>query len=77
MKRYKDTMVAPGSQLWELMHKKCANSEEAKANKKAMEKLYDETTEAYNKLYPAADREWFALRQAEYFARNKPVTPAI
>lgn len=68
-------MVAPGSQLWELMHKKCANETESRNNKKAMEKLYSETTEAYNKLYPAVDREWFAKRQAEYFAKNKPVQP--
>lgn len=73
MKRYKDTMVAPGSQLWELMHKKGSNPEEAKENKKAMEKLYEQTTEAYNKIHPKEVQEYFAEKQREYFAKNKPV----
>lgn len=75
MKRFKDTMVAPGSQLWELMHKKASNPEEAKENKKAMEKLYSDTTEAYNKIHPVEVREYFAEKQREYFAKNKP--PAV
>lgn len=62
LKRFKDTMVAPGSQLWELVGK----------DKKAAEKLYDETTKNYDKLYPEEDRKWFAARQVEYFAKNKP-----
>lgn len=72
MKRYKDTMVAPGSQLWDLMHKKAANETEAKENKKAMEKLYETTTEAYNRIHPKEVQEYFAEKQREYFARNKP-----
>lgn len=77
MKRYKDTMVAPGSQLWDLMHKKAANETEAKENKKALEKLYSDTTEAYNKLHSKETQEYFAEKQREYFAKNKPVVPVV
>lgn len=70
-------MVAPGSQLWEMMHRKASNQEEAKENKKAMEKLYDETTANYNKLHSKEVQEYFAERQREYFAKNKPVVQPI
>lgn len=59
-------MVASGSNLWQLI---------ADGKKKEAEKQYEETTKNYEKLYPEADRKWFAERQAEYFAKNKPVVP--
>jgi hypothetical protein len=59
-------MVASGSTLWQLLES---------GGKKAAEKLYEETTKNYEKLYPEEDRKWFAERQAEYFAKNKPAVP--
>lgn len=66
MKRFKDTLVASGSALGTLLEN---------GKKKEAEKLYEETTKNYEKLYPEEDRKWFAERQAEYFAKNKPVVP--
>lgn len=71
MKRYKDTYVAKGSALLELLEFKSSDPEKAKENKKAIEKLYNETTLNYNNCYPEEDRKWFAERQQESFARLK------
>lgn len=76
MKRFKDTMVAPGSNLWDLMHAKGSTQEQVKENKKAAEKQYDQTTEAFNKLYSKESQEYFAERQREYFSKNKPAPVA-
>jgi hypothetical protein len=75
MKRYKDLMVAPGTTLWDLMHKKSSNPEESKAIKKALEKQYDDIQENYNKLHSKEVQDYFAEKQREYFAKNKPIQP--
>jgi uncharacterized lipoprotein YehR (DUF1307 family) len=66
-KRYKDTIVTPGSDLWELMHSKAPDA------KKAAEKMYEQTSANYKKMYSAEDRAWFDVHQQAYFARNKPI----
>ena len=50
MQRYKDVLVAKGSDLADVL---------ATKDRKAAEKVYDATTERYKKLYPEADRTWF------------------
>lgn len=52
LRRYKDTLVGKGS-LLEAALSKDDNGKEAK-------KVYTETKLAYEKLYPEADRIWFA-----------------
>ncbi len=77
MKRYKDTMVAPGSTLWDLMHKKAANPEEVRENKKALEKQYEQTTLNYNDLHSKEVQEYFAEKQREHFAKIKAGLPPL
>ncbi len=50
MQRFKDVLVAKGSDLADAL---------AAGDKKVAEKVYNETTERYKRLYPEADREWF------------------
>jgi hypothetical protein len=50
MQRYKDVLVAKGSDLADAL---------ASGNRKSAEKVYSETAERYKKLYPEADRAWF------------------
>ncbi|CAN5283713.1 hypothetical protein BH11PSE11_BH11PSE11_07690 [soil metagenome] len=50
MQRFKDVLVAKGSELAEAL---------AKDDRKLAEKVYAETSERYKRLYPAEDRKWF------------------
>jgi hypothetical protein len=55
MQRFKDVLVAKGSDLADALEK---------GDRKAAEAVYAATTERYRKLYPEADRQWFAKHMA-------------
>lgn len=56
MKKYRDTYAAKGSGLYAALE--IPNDKERSV---AAKKIYDETTEKYNKTYSAEDREWFRI----------------
>lgn len=60
LKKYRDILVAKGSALAEALEIK-----DDKERSKAAKKVYDETSERYNKLYPAEDRAWFERKHHE------------
>lgn len=50
MQRYKDTLVAKGSELADAL---------ARGDREQAERVYAATTERYKKLHPEDDRKWF------------------
>lgn len=60
MIRYKEIMVAKGSDLWEALHLKSTTPQDASARKKQIEKVYKNTSDNYKKMYSEEDRAWFA-----------------
>jgi hypothetical protein len=70
LRRYKDTFVAKGSQLRELMETKGSEA------KKAAEKLYEATTNNAKKTYGVETYEWLMNEQKKYFP-PKPVVKTV
>lgn len=64
MRRYKDTWVAKGSALSELMQLKTPEG------KKAAEAMYNQTTASYKARYSEEDRAYFAVHQQVSFANR-------
>lgn len=50
MLKYRDTLAAKGSQLYQAIQS---------GDKKLMERIYKETTANYAKLHSKEDRDWF------------------
>ena len=50
--KYKDTTVAPNSELGKALA-------DYPKSKKVCEQIYKQTTEAFDRLYPKGDRQWF------------------
>jgi len=66
MKRFKDTLVAKGSALYEALEK---SGPEAK---KAAEKIYAKTNSEYKARYSEEDRAWFAMKSRESKPEQQP-----
>jgi hypothetical protein len=60
MIRYKEIMVAKGSDLWEALHMKSGTPQDASDRKKQVEKVYKETSDNYKRMFSQEDRDWFA-----------------